>query len=210
MAERSETYEVSRQPLGTSLLHEFCCIHKWLLSYSRATIRGVKHKHGRSPSEVQESAQGITRGAAAITASSTSSRLLSLFMYGTPRITSASLRRTTMLRLVNSFARLRRDRHTSEPLRRPRWRPHRSPSSARSSRTASVQHDVADLALACANYRSGSHLRFAVVPMEPDSILSGLLQLDRFLLMAMFLGVVHAIGLMAIETVFIAEYNWPQ
>jgi hypothetical protein len=51
---------------------------------------------------------------------------------------------------------------------------------------------------------------FAVVPMEPDSILSGLLKLDRFLLMAMFLGVVHAIGLMAIETVFIAEYNWPQ
>jgi hypothetical protein len=34
---------------------------------------------------------------------------------------------------------------------------------------------------------------FAVVPMEPGSILSGLLQLNRFLLMAMFLGVVHAI-----------------
>jgi hypothetical protein len=34
---------------------------------------------------------------------------------------------------------------------------------------------------------------FAVVPMVPGSILSALLQLNRFLLMAMFLGVVHAI-----------------
>jgi hypothetical protein len=33
----------------------------------------------------------------------------------------------------------------------------------------------------------------AVIPTEPGSILSGLLQLNRFLLMAVFLGVVHAI-----------------
>jgi hypothetical protein len=34
---------------------------------------------------------------------------------------------------------------------------------------------------------------FAVVPMESGSILSAMLQLNRFLLMAMFLGIVHAI-----------------
>jgi hypothetical protein len=34
---------------------------------------------------------------------------------------------------------------------------------------------------------------FAIFPMEPGGVLSGLLQLNRFLLMAMFLGVVHAI-----------------
>jgi hypothetical protein len=34
---------------------------------------------------------------------------------------------------------------------------------------------------------------FALVPMEPGGVLSALLQLNRFLLMAMFLGVIHAI-----------------
>jgi hypothetical protein len=34
---------------------------------------------------------------------------------------------------------------------------------------------------------------FALVPMEPGGVLSALLQLNRFLLMAMFLGVIHTI-----------------